>query len=119
MELLKKCDSDEDLYAQFSEKQQKTDSCIWGNVIDQIRWKNCVIDTSNIIDGKVLVLYRLILFTFSVWIVTMDHHRTQGLNWQKYTIWGEVSTCISLFLLLTCAILKFAKDVLRVDNQLQ
>jgi hypothetical protein len=77
-----------------------------------------VINTSNILDGSLLILFRVILFTYSVWIVVIDHERTNGLNYQKYTIWGELSTCISLFLLLVCSILKFAKDVLRIDSQL-
>lgn len=71
LELLKKYDSDEDLYAKFADKS--IDSRLWGNVIDQAQWKSCVLDSTNIIDGSLLILFRVILFTYGIWIVIIDH----------------------------------------------
>lgn len=116
LELLKKYDSDEDLLQKSEFK--KVESRLWGNLVDQAHWKKCVLESSNIFDGSILILFRVILFTYSVWIVVADHERTNGLNYQKYTIWGELSTAIALFLLLACSILKFAKDTLRIESGL-
>ena len=116
LELLKKYDSDEDLLAKSEFK--RVESRLWGNLVEQAHWKKCVLETSNIFNGSILILFRVILFTYSVWIVAADYERTNGLNYQKYTIWGEVSTCVALFLLLTTSSLKFAKDVLRIESEL-
>lgn len=103
LELLKKYDSDEDLISKSEYKNKE--SKLWGTLVDQAHWKNCVLESTNILNGSVLILFRVILFSNSVWIVAIDVGRTNGLNYQKYTIWGEISTCISLFLLVICALL--------------
>jgi len=50
-----------------------------------------------------------------VWLVYTDIMR-KGVNYQKYTFWGEVFTLIAFFLLTRCSIEKFAYVTGKTSN---
>ena len=72
--------------------------------------------SSNILHGSLLILFRITLFSYSIWLLCKDYQRASGLRFEKYTTWGEISTVIALFLLLVTAVFNHAKTVLKMDQ---
>ena len=61
---------------------------------------------------EILVAIRgLFLFLMS-WLLYQDFKLKQAINFQKYTIWGEISTFVTFLLLFICSVEKYAYQTL-------
>jgi len=72
----------------------------------------CTIYETNLFGDKycgLLLVYRLISFIIISWLVYEDVKIKHGLHYEKYTVWGEVSTLAVLFLLTLCSFEKYTK----------
>jgi len=51
------------------------------------------------------------------WLVHEDIRIKHGLHYQKYTVWGEISTLVVFFLLTLCSLEKYAKQINKENGQ--
>jgi hypothetical protein len=61
--------------------------------------------------STLLLIYRLIAFSIISWLVYEDIKMKHGLHYEKYTVWGEISTLVVLFLLCLCTLEKITKQL--------
>ena len=52
------------------------------------------------------------------WLVHEDIRIKHGLHYQKYTVWGEISTLVVFFLLTLCSLEKYAKQINKENGQI-
>jgi hypothetical protein len=66
---------------------------------------------TNISNTGLLCLFRLACFGVISWLVYVDVKLKNGLAYEKYTVWGEISTLATFFFLLVCSFEKYIKEI--------
>ena len=89
---------------------------MWGSKRDQALLEICTIHETNIFKQEGLIAFRFTCFSIMAWLCYTDVKLKHGLHYEKYTVWGEISTLISFFLLTLCSIEKYIKNMQYVAN---
>ena len=90
---------------------------IWGSETDQAVLQICAIHETNGFGNIGLIAFRLICFVIMGWLVITDIKMKHGLHYEKYTVWGEVSTFITFALLTQCSVEKYlAESIFKYNN---
>lgn len=84
---------------------------MWGSKRDQAILEICTIHETNFLKLECLIVFRFVCFMIMAWLCYTDVKLKHGLNYQKYTVWGEFSTLLSFFLLTLCSIEKYIKNL--------
>ena len=58
-----------------------------------------------------LIILRSTFFAVVAWVVSEDIKTRHSLHLEKYTVWGEISTLVVMFLLILCSIQKYIREV--------
>ena len=64
-----------------------------------------------------LIILRSTFFAVVSWVVYEDIKSRQTLHLEKYTVWGELSSLLVLFLLILCSIQKYVREVYYNNQQ--
>lgn len=92
------------------EIQKKKESKCWGSDTDQAILEICTIHDTNILGLTGLMIFRFACFAIMAWLVYTDVKLKHGLHYEKYTVWGEISTLIVFGLLSMCSVEKYIKN---------
>ena len=84
---------------------------MWGSEKDQAILEICTIYETNIFGLEGLIAFRFTCFAVMSWLVYTDVKLKHGLHYEKYTVWGEISTLISFGLLAKCSVEKYIKNL--------
>ena len=84
---------------------------MWGSEKDQDILEICTIHETNMFGLLGLIAFRFTGFSVMAWLVYMDIKLKHGLHYEKYTVWGEVSTLIVFGLLTLCSVEKYIKNL--------
>lgn len=93
---------------------------MWGTWKDSCVIEICTIYETNLFNGKwcsLLLVYRLISLSILSWLVYEDIKIKHGLHYEKYTVWGEISTLVVFFLLVLCSLEKYTKQQYKEGGQ--
>ena len=89
---------------------------MWGSARDQGIVEICTIHETNFLKLEGLIAFRITCFAIMAWLCYNDVKLKHGLHYEKYTVWGEISTLICFFLLTMCSIEKYIKNMQYVAN---
>lgn len=84
---------------------------MWGTKTDEAIWEILTIYDTNITNTPLLIAFRLVSFGIISWLVYVDVKLKNGLHYEKYTVWGEISTLATFFLLTLCSFEKYIKEI--------
>lgn len=86
-------------------------SWMWGDSTEQKLNEILTIYDTNIFSNEGLMIFRATAFSIMTWLIYEDVKLKHGLHYEKYTVWGEISTLITFGLLTMCSVEKYIKNI--------